>query len=463
MPERPLYWHQGLFLQPQHLQFSDRWVRAELRELRNHVQPHFWGVNKLEFDEDAAQNGRLRINRGEFLFKSGAFAAYPDNAVLSPRSLQDAPVTGDSPLMVYVTLKSWDPQGGNATVAEDEEAAAAAKTTYSVLADPEQTGDQYDDGPPAQVKFMRYVLAVRFENELDGMDAYERIPVARLTKREEKIIIDPDYVPPCLQMASAEPLARVLDNITDLLTTRCRQLEGYKSPEQVDAAGPDMSYLVLLMALRTLSRYSADCTHLNETGRIHPWRVYGMLRRLVAELSTFSLDVDVLGYDERGQRLLPAYDHEDLNACFSAANDLIVRIIDTIGAGPELLLTMRKEPPFFKVELPERVLDGGRRFWLVLTTESDSDWVMESASKLLKLSPSSGMTTILAKAVSGIPVTPQSGPPAGLPRRPNSHYFRINTDSPLWEDVRKSGELTMFWDEAPEDLTAQIAVLGMGR
>lgn len=463
MPERPIYWHQGLFLQPQHLQLSDPGIRPEAQPVRGLVQPHLWGVSRLEFDQGALEAGKLALIRGEFLFKDGTYAAYPDNAVLFPRSLEEVTVSGDAPVMVYVAVKGWDPQGGNATEVEDEEAASAVKTRFSVLSSAEETPDLLADGPSAEVKFMRYTLALCFEHELEGLESYQRIPVARLVNRGEKVQLDPDYVPPCLQMNASEALQRILNNVTDLLASRCRQLEGYKSPEGVDARGPDMSYMVLLLALRTLSRYASYCLHLGETGSIHPWQVYGTLRQLVGELSTFSLDVDVLGSDPQGNQLLPAYDHEDISSCFSAANQLVVRILDSIEVGPELLLTMSHEPPFYRLELPDRVLKGGHSFWLVLSTESDPDWVFASVDKLLKLSPSSGMTTILTKAVSGIPIKGQSSPPPGLPRRPNSLYFHIDTDSPLWEEVRKSGDLTLFWDEAPEDLTAQIAVLGKGR
>ena len=320
-----------------------------------------------------------------------------------------------------------------------------------------------DHGPEAQVPFMRYRLALRFDHELDSEEQAQRIPVARLVRKQERTQLDADYVPPCLSMSASDFLSRKLDNLTDLLISHCRQLEGYKSPEDTSAQGVDMSYMVLLMALRTLSRYASSLAHLNETGRIHPWQAYGILRQLVGELTTFSLEVDVLGYDSQQERQLPEYDHTDLSLCFSRAQELVKRIVDRIGVGPELLLDMSHEPPFYRVQLPERILEGGRNFWILLNTESDPDWVLDSAGRLLKLSPSSGMTTIVTKALSGIPVTGSISPPAGLPRRPNTFYFRVDTQSPLWKDVRKSGELTMFWDEAPQDLTAQIAVLGMGR
>lgn len=464
MPQRPIFWHQGLFLQPQHMQLSDLWVSSELKSLKTNLHPYFWGINQLEFDQQALDAGKLTLLSGEFLFKDGTLAAYPENAVIGSRSLENLSVTSDAPIMVYVLLKSWDRQGKNATVVHDDQDAVQAKTMYSVLSNPEKVADTLGEGPEADVQLMRYTLALRFATELEEeqMEGYHSLPVARLIQQEGKTVLDPKYIPPCLSMEGSQKLRSMLKYLTELLVGRSRQLEGYKSPEDLDTQKPDMSYLVLLMALRTMSRYSALCTHFQETGRVHPWQVYGVLRQLVAELSTFSLDVDILGYGSQEERLLPAYEHSDLFACFNAAYELILRIIETIGSGPELLLNMNYQAPFYRVELPERVLQGGRSFWLVLKTESDPDWVFDSVGRLLKLSPSSGMTTILSQAVSGIPLSGQTKPPAGLPRQANAFYFRIHTDSHLWEEVCNSRQLSMFWDEPPEDLTAQIAVLSRG-
>ncbi|MFP4033944.1 MAG: type VI secretion system baseplate subunit TssK [Desulfovermiculus sp.] len=462
MTAQPIYWHQGQFLQPHHLQLQEQWIRSELWPEKEWMQPFFWGVDQVVFDSTALQSGTLHLTQGRVLFPDGTLAACPDNALIEPRSLADAQVSGDQPVLVYVLAREWDPRGQNAAVVHSTDDAGAAKTRFHVLSTPEEVPDLLGDGPKAEVQFLRYTLALRFEHELDdGAAGFQFLPVARLIRRGESVVLDQEYVPPCLNMHAFAPLKGILDNILDLLTSRCRQLEGYKSPGQLESQEADMSYVILLMALRTLSRYAAQCFHLTESTPLHPWQAYAVLRQMAGELSTFALDVDVLGYDQKGQRLLPAYEHTDPMTCFTAASKLIMHIVDTIGAGPEMVLTMQPEGHFYYLDLPGRVLEGGRRFWLELSTESDPEWVLESAGRLLKLSPSASMTTLVAQAVSGIPITGSKTPPAGLPRRPNTVYFHIDTHCTLWQEVRQSGQLALFWDEAPQDLTAQIAVLGM--
>jgi type VI secretion system protein ImpJ len=40
--ERPLFWHHGLFLQPQHFQLSDRYLQSLLNTVYRLLMPHLW-------------------------------------------------------------------------------------------------------------------------------------------------------------------------------------------------------------------------------------------------------------------------------------------------------------------------------------------------------------------------------------------------------------------------------------
>ena len=46
--ERPLFWHQGLFLQPQHFQLEGLHTRSLLAPFHEFLTPHFWGVGEHE-------------------------------------------------------------------------------------------------------------------------------------------------------------------------------------------------------------------------------------------------------------------------------------------------------------------------------------------------------------------------------------------------------------------------------
>ena len=105
------------------------------------------------------------------------------------------------------------------------------------------------------------------------------------------------------------------------------------------------------------------------------------------------------------------------------------------------------------------VFDRRNHFWLGLRTEKDAGEVNEAVRHVAKLCVKKNMTTLISRAVPGIPLEHFPAPPPGLPRRANSHYFRIDQSSTLWSEVEKGKTISLFWDSAPEDLTAEIIVL----
>ncbi|GKT31374.1 type VI secretion system baseplate subunit TssK, partial [Aduncisulcus paluster] len=87
--DKPLFWHQGLFLQPQHFQLSDLHQLHRFRAMRQYGLPYFWGVSGLK----------------------GAWEE------------------GGKPFTVYLGLRKWNPEGGN--VAQVEDTAASVNTMFA--------------------------------------------------------------------------------------------------------------------------------------------------------------------------------------------------------------------------------------------------------------------------------------------------------------------------------------------
>ena len=54
--ERPLFWHQGLFLQPQHLQLADLHAQSLLTPVYKYLCPYPWGIGELEIQTAALDN-----------------------------------------------------------------------------------------------------------------------------------------------------------------------------------------------------------------------------------------------------------------------------------------------------------------------------------------------------------------------------------------------------------------------
>lgn len=462
MPDGSVYWHHGLFLQPQHFQIADRHLAGALEALLATVRPWFWGAAAAEVDKGALAAGRLDFTELSVLFPEGRgllLATYPGNSVCAGRRIPVDAVSAEQGMKIYVGLRGIKPGESNVTVVDSPEAMAEAPTRWAVPAEPESLPDIYSAGPAAQVSRLKTVLRIIFEPDAANMGDHSLVPVARLLREGEVLRLDPDFAPACLTLAAAPCLLSTFNELRDRVLGKARQLEGYKN---LSGRSGDLGELaVLLMALRSLSRYAARLDHAVRGPSISPWDAYGILRELVAELSVFSLEVSALGETWQGEQQLPVYDHENLGYCFRTARDVIVRLIDSISAGPRWAARFVFKDPYWTVDIPQPVLGEGGEFWLVLASEQgDADRMRASAQKLLKLSATGGMSSLLVRAVPGIPLGYSETPPAGLPRRPGALYFRIGTESNQWADVVLGRSLSIYWDEAPGDLDAQLAVIG---
>ena len=463
MSDGPIYWHPGLFLQPQHFQIMQRRTTDALAPFVANMTPYFWGVASASINEGALAAGRLEMARIELLFPSATeMIAHPGNAVCAGRQISKESIPVDGAVTVYVGLRGVKPGETNVTEAGNAEEMATATTRMAVAVVPERVPDSYGNAPPAEVRRMAYVLNLIFEYELDQAGDFDLIPVARLMREGDRITLDTAFVPPCLTLSASSVLATMLREIRDRVLGRARQLEGYKNLSVGQPASGD--FTLLLMGLRTLSRFAARLDHAASAPCLSPWEAYGMLKELVAELSVFSLNISVLGEDWQDEKQVPDYEHTRLGNCFRTTCDLIIRLLEGISAGPRFVTRFQFNDPYWSAEIPLQILEeaktSGGQFWLVLHSESIApDALADSATRLLKLSSPDGMKSLLVRALPGIPLTLSESPPPGMPRMQGALYFRIGREAPLWAEVEKDGKVCMHWTDAPEDLDAQLALL----
>ena len=458
--EKAIFWHQGLFLQPQHLQLSARYSEAQNIPLKRYLQPHFWGVGDCRIQGAALANRSFQINSGAFLFPDLTYAEVPGNALVMPRSFEGAWEKGSEGFGVYLGLRKFNPAGRNVTVVADLAHLADVHTRWVTAAASERVPDLHHDGPEADLQRLYYVLKIFWVEEKELLGDYELIPLAWLERDQENIRLSREYVPPCISIGADEILMGIIKEIRDQIGARSRQLEGYKRDRGLHSAEFGARDMVYLLALRSLNRYAPMLGHLAAAKHGHPWQVYGFLRQLIGELSTFAADVSFNGEDTEGTPLLPEYEHGQLGPCFAAARALVTRLLDQITAGPEFMLPMPFDGTYFATDMPPAIFGGRNRFYLVIETESDPQQVLPAIAGFAKLATRESLPLLIARSLSGVGLTHLPAVPQELPRRARALYFQIDHHSDQWAQVQKSRNLALYWDTAPEDLKAEIMAVG---
>jgi type VI secretion system protein ImpJ len=458
--EKALFWHQGLFLQPQHLQLESRYQETLDHPLKAYLQPHFWGVAGLSVSKAALGNRSFQLTEGRFLFPDMTWVEVPGNAVVMPRSFEDDWEKGSQQFGVCLGLRKFNPIGPNVTEVNDPSNIYDVHTRWMAAGTAESIPDLHRDGPAADVQKLTYVLRIFWESEKDRLGDYELIPLARLEREQDQVRLSPEYIPPCLCLGADETLFKIVKEVRDQIGARSRQLEAYKRDRGLHSAEFGARDMVYLLALRSLNRYAALLNHYTSVRTVHPWTVYGLLGQLVAELSTFAGDISFTGETTSGEQLLAEYRHSDPAAGFASALALITRLLDQITAGPEYILPLMFDGTYFGTELPPAVFDGRNRFFLVLETEADPQSVLTSLERIAKLGSREALPLLIARSLSGVGMDHLPVPPQELPRRSRALYIQVNHHSDQWTQVQRGKNLALYWDTAPEDLKVELMVVG---
>ena len=81
---RPLFWHQGLFLQPQHLQLADLHMQSLMTPVYRYLCPHPWGVGEAEIQTAALDNRSFNLLSGNFIFPDMTYVSVPETGLSKP-------------------------------------------------------------------------------------------------------------------------------------------------------------------------------------------------------------------------------------------------------------------------------------------------------------------------------------------------------------------------------------------
>jgi type VI secretion system protein ImpJ len=412
----------------------------------------------MKLDETALANRSLVVEEGDFIFPDGTAVEFPGNAIIQPRSLDESLTESERPFKVFLGLKKWD-EAENVTTLPNLEDVSGVNTRFVATADPEETPDLYGEGPPAQVKRLSYVLKIFWETEKDQLNKYHLIPIAQVRPEIEEVKLSSEFMPPVLQIDSYAPLLVIIKDIFDKVAARCRRLEEYKTPSASQTSSLEPGVFFLVMGLRTLSRYVLRFSHIMDAPCIHPWNVYGLLCQLAGELTSFSQNISASGENRDGKNVVPKYKHEDLAYCFETLNSLISQLLDEITFGPEAIIRLNYEDPYYVGEMEKSVFSDRNVYYLAVNTESGHKEALEAIHSVAKLSSKENLHILITRALPGLELVHLPLPPPGLPQISTTLYFRIDVSSTQWNDVQSLGNIALHWDTAPEDMVAEIIVM----
>ncbi len=451
--KKQIYWEHGTLLQPQHFQILNMQM---LKAVDNSSYlPYFFGINKVNIREEALMLGSFELSELEIFLPSGEHIILNENAKLMSRKFDSIWTDYEQALTVWIGLPSFDLAGANVSEGDNLQ---NPNSRYIAAFESTQVADLYSNGAKSDIRFMDYNIRIIFDNEPE-LNTIPAIPIAKLRRNGGQISIASDYVPPCVNMFAFSKLHELFLSVRNILLSRVSQLEDYKFDVQGGGNSSAISNqnISMYMFNAMLARVCPKLEHLHELKNVHPWLVYGVLRDIVGELSMFADNMTPLGAINNKQ-VLPAYDHYNIAACFSAASLIISRIVDRLSVGPSFSLNLDFIDGAFYCKLPSEARLTPYRYYLLIRSSGDLEQLKEQ-SNLYKLAPKSLIQDLVSKSLPGIKINYIDRLPPGIMKRDDTLYFAIEQMDSLWDNIIQTGELSLFIPMAQSDISAQLVLL----
>ena len=461
-----LFWEHGTLLQPQHFQCLEDRITGMAAMTGELASPWPWGVRDIHIQEEALALSHCVIDRLEILLPGGELAILGTNAVLGSRNFAEHWPEQEHALEVRVGLAPMLEYAANVTECDinDPRALASANTRFVAEHDPGTVPDILAGGEPADVRFMRYNLQLLFSTETEKLATMPSIPVARLVREGDNVSLSRDFCPPCVAVAVSPIIMDAMASVRNAIVARAKQLEDFKILPGLFDRGSSVAHaaisaqtMTLYSMLKLVTRHAARIEHYCEAPALHPWNAYGLLREIVGDLSLFTSEMSATGCNGNGERILPAYDHNDLGTCFATARMIIIRLLECFSAGPAHTFPLENNGPVWFCRLPAHAR-AGFDYWLqVRSTNPES--VREQIAAASKFAPESQLQALVAKSLPGIRLFVVDQPPPGLPQREDTCYFAIDQRDPLWTALLQSGDPALFVGNLPEGTSMNLLLL----
>ena len=439
-----------MLLSPQHFQQQERSLLQLARALHFAGHPFAFGFTELKVNVDALKNGRIALVSASGVLPDGTPFSLPVQERLpAERTLE--PHFGQRLDVLPVTLGFPLESAERASVG-DAAAPGAPGPRYS----PEfvDLSDAHTRTGPRKLAVSSANPALLFPD--DATAEYSWLPMVEVVRTPEGgYALRDEFVPPILSIGASEWMMRGLRRRLERLVTlsgevaRRRRHRG----DQADFASTDT---VSFWRLHTVNTAIPRLAHFldAENRHTHPERVYETLATLAGSLCSM--------HPEHTPRDVPPYRHQDLRATFTALDALLDKLDQDVTVTNFISVPLKKEGVAFKGELRDlRLFDPTTRWYLGVRTDLDETRAIVDLPQSVKIASTDRIESLIAYALSGLPLRHERVPPPTLPVRKGTLYFEIEKRGDEWEPIAGAKNLAAYLP--PEIPSPDLELWGIPR
>ena len=417
-------WSEGMLLQPQHLQQHDRYLQTQLESRVGALRPYAWGVSKLVIDQQQLALGKLAL--------LSFSAVLPDGTPVGSPTEDELPAPIDIPadardLTVMLALPTRrhgvaevDDRPGHDNFARHRGAEYEAWDSNGL-----------DNSALMSVGKLRLRLAL----ERDVADAYATLGVARIVERraDNRVVLDPAYCPPVLEVRAAPALGGFIDELLGLLRQRGEALAARLAQPGSAGAAEIADFLLLQL----LNRSQPLVAHLAAMTGLHPETLYRELCQLAGELATFTRP------DKRAAHY-PSYRHDALAESFAPLMLDLRRSLSAVMDPHAVAIPLEERQFGIRVAvLPDQSLLRAASFVLAVNASMPPEAVRAGFPPQVKIGSVEKIRDLVNLQLPGIALRPLPVAPRQLPFLAGYTYFELDRNSEYWHQLSNSAGFAM--------------------
>jgi type VI secretion system protein ImpJ len=404
-----------------------------------------YGVISCKLDEDALKNGMLSLVHARGLFPDGLAFQMPDaDSLPAVLNINDLFSSTHESLIVLLAVPERRPDGPNCALdSESSQMELRYQAEVRTLPD-ENTGR---DEKPIQIGRKN----IRFALETQECHSLITLPVARVLRDGSgRFIFDPSFIPPCLQVSASERLLVIARTLVGILDEKSASLSRVRRATAQGRAGYSSDEIASFWFVHTVNENLSVLRHLCVSERGHPEQLYLEMSRLAGALCTFGLDSH--------PQTLPAYDHDDLEKCFSALNSHIRAHLELVVPSNCVQIPLTLAGRNFRNGdvTDQRCLDRSRWILAVRADAGEAE-IIAKTPRLVKLCSKDLLPELVKTALPGLGLNHLPVPPSAIAPKVEFQYFGVSRTGTSWEHIVQTRRVGVY---VPDDLPgAEIELL----